>query len=102
MADGCLRNHLLSQLSYKKKTVQTRPALWYRPRAHGSGDLLKSLGGCFLRLKLIWAESAYKKGGFSVLHQPSLSQVSARRGYTIRDEIAIMGSLDACPGEIDR
>ena len=32
---------------------------------HAGGKLLlKPLGGCFPRLKLIWIDSAYKKGGF--------------------------------------
>lgn len=30
----------------------------------GGKQLLKPLKGCFPRLKLIWADSAYKKGGF--------------------------------------
>ena len=32
---------------------------------HGGRLLLAPLGGCLPRLKLIWADSAYKKGGFS-------------------------------------
>jgi putative transposase len=32
---------------------------------HAGGKLLlEPLGGCFPRLKLIWVDSAYKKGGF--------------------------------------
>ncbi len=30
----------------------------------GGKHLLKPLNGCFPRLKLIWADSAYQKGGF--------------------------------------
>ncbi len=30
----------------------------------GGKHLLKPLGGCFPRLKLIWVDSAYKKGDF--------------------------------------
>ncbi len=30
----------------------------------GGKHLVKPLKGCFPRLKLIWADSAYKKGGF--------------------------------------
>ena len=32
---------------------------------HGGRLLLSPLGGCFPRLKLIWAASAYKKGDFA-------------------------------------
>jgi hypothetical protein len=34
------------------------------PDHHGGKLLLEPLDGCFPRLKLTWADSGYKKGGF--------------------------------------
>jgi len=48
----------------------------------GGKLLLKELGGCFPRLKLIWAESAYEKGNFEAW-VPRAPRMGCRDGQAL-------------------